>query len=83
MKLQEAVAQSRYRSASKRVDSPVAGTYTFDKANLSAGYYKDFKADDPSRHERVSTTVYYGYDTFSDPFTLMIEMAGEDGWMPR
>ncbi|GAC1468921.1 MAG: hypothetical protein PVS3B3_24830 [Ktedonobacteraceae bacterium] len=71
MTLLEALKQSRF--VQKRVAD---GTYTVSKANLSAGYYKDFKPSDPARCTPVSTSAYY------NPFEVLkiAEFVGEDGW---
>lgn len=78
MKLQEAIKAGVAR---KHIEGPVPGAYIVSKANLSAGYYKDFKADDPARRSSVSTSSYWGYDyPGADPLTDIAAFAGEDGW---
>ncbi len=70
--------------ATKHVDSEVPGTYTVDKANVSAGYYKDFQPDDPECRSDVSTSQYYGYDyPNANPLENMTRVAGKEGWQPR
>jgi hypothetical protein len=82
MKLHEALEQSR--GATKHVDGPVAGTYSVSKANLSAGYYKDFQPDDSEQRSPFCTSSYWGYDyPGADPLARFNEYYGEDGWEPR
>ena len=70
--------------AQKHVDSPVAGTYTVDKANFSAGYYKDFHPDDEAARSPFSTSSYWGYDyPGADPLKSIASFAGKDGWKSR
>ena len=79
MNLQEALRSTG--SAYKHVVGEVAGTYYVSKANLSAGYYEDFKADDPARHCLFCTSNYYGYDyPGANPLARIASFAGEDGW---
>lgn len=81
MKLQEALQSAR--SAEKHVESPVAGTYSVSKANISAGYYKDFQPDDPTRRSPFNTSSYWGYDyPGADPLVQIASFAGEDDWTP-
>lgn len=82
MKLTDALKQTG--CAEKHVDGEVPGTYTVSKANLSAGYYKDFKPDDEKRRSPFSTSTYWGYDyPGADPLRQLAEMAGEENWTPR
>ncbi len=82
MKLHEALQSAG--CASKHVDGEISGTYTVSKANISAGYYEDFKNDDRYRQPACSTSVYYGYDyPGADPLASIVRFAGEDGWTPR
>ncbi len=75
MKLHEALALSKHGDAVKAVEN---GTYTVSKANISAGYYKDFQASDPSHRSPFSTSTYYRRDGLA----IIAEYAGEDGWQP-
>lgn len=78
MNLREAL---EYGSATKHVDEPVAGTYIVSKANLSAGWYKDFKPDDPALRIDASTSSYWGYGyPGANPLASIASFAGEDGW---
>jgi hypothetical protein len=80
MKLHEALEQSKHGDAVKDVEN---GAYTVSKANLSAGYYKDFHPSDPARRSPVSTSTYYGYDyPGANPLATLAEYYGEDGWKP-
>jgi len=82
MNLEQALEQTG--SASKHVEDEIAGTYTVDKANLSAGYYKDFHPDDPAARSPFNTSSYWGYDyPGADPLGQIASFAGEDGWQPR
>ncbi len=74
MTLQEALAAYKY--IQKHVDSPIAGTRTVSLANLSPGYYVDFKLDDVSKRSHVSTSQFYNYDEIGK----IVYYAGEDGW---
>jgi hypothetical protein len=76
MKLHEALSQG---SAQKHVDRPIAGTHTVSKANISAGYYADFRADDPARRSPFSTSFYWGPDELAS----ITAYAGTDNWEPR
>jgi hypothetical protein len=68
-------------SATKHVDEPVAGTHIVSKANLSAGFYKDFTPDDPEQRSPFSTSMYYGYGyPGADPLSSIASFAGSDGW---
>ncbi len=78
MKLREAIQTG---SATKHVDEPIAGTHLVDKANLSAGFYKDFKPDDPERRSPFCTSYYYGWGyPGADPLSSIARFAGDDGW---
>lgn len=80
MKLFEALQSG---SATKHVDGPIAGTHTVDKANLSAGYYKDFIPDDPAQRLDVNTSMCYGYGyPGANPLGSIAGFAGEDDWQP-
>lgn len=81
MNLRDAIQSG---SATKHVDEPVAGTHTVDKANLSAGFYKDFTPDDPAQRIDFCTSMYYGFDyPGADPLGTIASFAGSDEWEPR
>lgn len=64
--------------AYKRADG---GVHSVSKANISAGYYKDFEPDDPDLRSPFNTSSYYGYDyPGADPLAEIACLAGEDGW---
>jgi len=75
MKLQEVLAT--HQCAKKHVERSISGTYSVSKANLSPGYYKDFKADDPTERSPFSTSTYWD---FKDGLEKIASFAGEDGW---
>ena len=78
MKLAEAVALRQ--CAKKHVDDPFfPGTHSVCRANISPGYYANFKHDDPARRSMVSTSMYYD---FHDGIQWITSYAGEDGWEP-
>jgi hypothetical protein len=81
MKLFDAIQSG---SATKHVDEPVAGTHLVSKANLSAGFYKDFKPDDSARRSNFNTSYYYGWGyPGADPLGTIASFAGDDGWEPQ
>jgi len=74
MKLIEALKSG---SATKHVNGPLPGTYTVDKANISAGYYKDFEPDDPAQRTPFNTSVYYSAREISS-ISYFVDI--EEGW---
>lgn len=71
-------------SATKHVEQPIAGTHVVDSANLSVGYYHDFKADDPAQRTDFNTSMYYGYGyPGADPLASIASFAGSDGWQSK
>lgn len=76
MTLQEAIQSGQ---ATKHVNEPYAGTYTVSKANISAGYYKDFRHDDRSLQSPFSTSSYWG----PNDLHKITSFTGEEGWEPR
>ena len=55
------------------------GYYIASKANLSPGYYLDFRSFDPTKQSSVSTSHYYGYK-YPDPLVRIARHAGEHDW---
>jgi hypothetical protein len=83
MTLQEAMGVSWV--AMKHMTGEVPGVVLVSKANFAAGYYKDFKPDDPARRLSVCTSSYWGYGDYPgqpDPLTRLAEAYGPDGWIP-
>ncbi len=58
-------------------DATYAGYWTVSKANLSGGYYWDFKYDDPT--QKLPWDLSNGPDS-TDMIALYI---GADGWEPE
>lgn len=74
MTLEEVLAQSRF--ARKREEKPEAGYHTVSKANISAGYYADFKYDDWRQQSPVCTSFYWG----PNELAKICNYAGAEGW---